>query len=726
MKRSTRIRPFSFSCFVVAALAVATAADAQRRRAPRPVGLARWAPDGVHVVSGGKWYEPRSWREVRPVPEKAKAPDPREQAIRAFQAAYGKPIPREVLRGDRTPSTLPRRPEKHPGLKLSADGKVAVLVIDGVLWAWRKGGPARKVTEGFAGVRRLELAPRGSAVSYIREFDLYVTDLADGRTRRLTDDGGENSFNGELDWVYQEEVYGRFDFKATWWAPDDANLAFLRIDETGVDTFVVVDHLPQTLRVETLKYPKAGRTNPRATLWVAGRGDGRKVAVDLGRYAAEEEILIVRVGWTPGGEKIELLVQNREQTWLDLDFADPRSGKLERVLRETCEDGWVERLPLPRWLGDGTFLWESDRTGYRHIYRYAADGKLLHPVTHGEWTVRSILRVDEDRGFLLCTGTTEDYVIGNHAYVASLDGKRLRRITKGRGTHMVSLDAQGELVLDAFTSLEKPAEQWLRTVDGKDLRRIAERKAPPDANVPRWHRIRARDGEWLDVTFRLPRGFDPKKKCPVWIETYSGPDAPTIRDVWQGPRASSDWYVDLRVNVRSASGRGMKFTKTCYRRFGVQELKDLEDAVDWLCEKYPWADASRVGISGWSYGGFMAAFALTHSKKFKCGIAGGGVYDWRLYDTIYTERYMALPQNNPRGYRASSVVAAAKNLHGKLLIVHGTMDENVHFQNAIQLVHALEQAGNLDFVFVPYARSRHGVRSRHLAMLRRRFMKENL
>jgi len=274
--------------------------------------------------------------------------------------------------------------------------------------------------------------------------------------------------------------------------------------------------------------------------------------------------------------------------------------------------------------------------------------------------------------------------------------------------------------------MENPGEVWLRRADGSAVRAISSETMPDGANPPQWRQIKARDGETLDVAYTLPAGFDATKKYPVWIDTYSGPDSPTVRDTWRGGRGGSDWYVGLQVNVRSASGRGMKFTKRCYRQFGVQELADIEDAIDWLCSEHPWADAARVGITGWSYGGFMTAFALTHSTKFKCGIAGAGVYDWHLYDTIYTERYMATPQHNPDGYDASSVVKAAKNLHGELLIVHGTMDDNVHMQNAIQFIDALQQAGKLNFTFMLYPNSRHGVRSRHLGLLREQFMREKL
>jgi dipeptidyl-peptidase-4 len=632
-------------------------------------------------------------------------------------------------------------------MRLTKDEQAGVVVIDGDLWVWRADKEARRILKGLTAIRQFHMAPDGSAVSYVKDNNLHVTRTRDGETFALSKDGSDDLFYGELDWVYQEEVYGRGNFQATWWAPDSRHVAYMRIDESGVNTFVVVDHIPNALQVDPLKYPKAGTTNPRATLHVARADDGRSVAVDLSAYDPKDEILIVRVGWTPEGDRVVCKIQNREQTWLDLLFVDPATGAVKTIVRERCEDGWVNVLEMPRWLADGSFIWQSERTGYKHLYRYDRDGKLIATVTHGDWEVRGVVRLEDetvsilnqrgssperpadlqpDDGWVVVYGSTPDYAIGQHAYVATLGGKKLNQVTKGRGSHQVSFNGDGSLLLDSFSSFENPGEQWLRKADGTDVRQIMKRDLPEDAEVTVWKQIEARDGEWIDISYRKPKDFDPSKKYPVWIDTYSGPDAATIQDGWRGGSGGSDWYASLNVNVRTASKRGMKYTKACYKQFGVQELKDIEDAIDWMIENHPWVDGERVGISGWSYGGYMAAFALTHSKKFKCGIAGAGVYDWELYDTIYTERYMATPQNNPDGYAKSSVVKAAKDLHGELLIVHGTMDDNVHMQNAIQLVGALQRANKLNFTFMLYPKSRHGVRSPHLGALRQKFMKENL
>jgi len=693
---------------------------------------ARWVHNQELILWKGKYYKPKGWKET-PTPKDQTEAGPRSQRSRTSfnSSAELSRLAGTKLnpRGWRRPrfSTLPRQPWPQSLLLKSPDGRVYVALHRGQVFVFGPKRKGKKVAEGLHGLRHLALAPDGETLSMIQDKDLYLLRLSDGKRLRLTQDGSENTFNGELDWVYQEEVYGRGNFKGAWWSPRGQHLAFLRIDESPVDSFEILDFLPQTLGIERIKYPKAGRGNPLIGLRVADAKTGKIRKIDRSLYKPEDEILIVRVGWTPAGDRLVFVVQNREQTWMDLNFADPKTGSFVRVLHEERKDAWVERPALPRWLEDGSFLWESDRTGYHHIYRYDSKGKLICAISHGAWSTEGIIRVDEARGRIAFYGTTEKNWIGRQAYVAALDGSWQRMVTRGRGTHRVAFNGDFSLLLDSFSSLENPGEQWLRSVEGRDLHRVYARQPPKGASFPTLRRIHARDGEALDLTFTPPAHLKPGQRYPLWINTYSGPAAPTIRDSYRGPIRPT-WFGKLQVNVRSATKRGMKFTKTCYKQLGVQELKDLEDAIDWMAKNIPWVDPSRVGISGGSYGGFMTAFALTHSKKFKCGVASSGVYDWRLYDTIYTERFMQTPQHNPDGYNRSSVVTAeaAKNLRGKLLILHGVKDDNVHFQNAIQLVNALQRAGKQNFVFMPYALSRHGIGNLHAQILRMNFIRKNL
>jgi dipeptidyl-peptidase-4 len=448
------------------------------------------------------------------------------------------------------------------------------------------------------------------------------------------------------------------------------------------------------------------------------------------------DLLIVHVGFTPAGDKVVFQAQDRVQTWLELCYADPATGAVTKVLREESKDGWVNRLEQPRWLADGTFLWQSERTGKKGLYHYAGDGALRRALTAPPVVVGDIVRVDEGRNTVWFTGH-DGRAVDRHLFRVPLDGSGpVVRMTREDGTHSTTLSKDGSLFLDTWQSLAAPAQVRVCDADGKVVLQLG-KAAPKDLATygyvaPELFTVTCRDGFTLDASLLKPRVLDTVKKHPIWIETYSGPDAPSVRNTW----ASSPWsqflaqhgFLVLQVNVRSASGKGQDATQACYKELGVQELKDLEDAIAQVCQN-PWADASRVGITGWSYGGTMAAFALTHSKAFKLGIAGAGVYDWRLYDTIYTERYMATPQSNPDGYQASSVIEAAKDLHGHLVLIHGTDDDNVHVQNCMRLVHALQRAGK-QFEMMLYPTAMHGVsdplQNKHMRELTWRAMRTHL
>lgn len=677
---------------------------------------ASWAPDGHHLKAGGKTLDPLTGKpaeEAEPAPDAAAALDrAMRSALEEELGSGGLGLP-PLGKVKKVRSTVPRHAEPNPGVLVSVGAGVAVALVDEDLWSFHKEtGTLRRLTEDGGKKRHVTLAPGGGSVSYIRGADLYIARTLEDTVHRLSQDGGENLFYGELDWVYQEEVYGRHNFTGAWWSPDGAHLTFLRIDETGVPTYTVVDHIPYHVEKQPMKYPKAGDTNPRATLHVAGAAGGRVIPVDLSPYEGKE-ILIVRVGWTPEGDEVILHVQDREQRWLHLLAADPQTGTTRVLLKEESES-WVDILDGLRWLDDGDFLWESERTGFKHLYRYSREGELKHTITSGEWQVNKVLEVDEERGEVVFTAS-RDSAVGDNVYIVGLKGGEVRRITRGRGTHRVTFNGDGTLFLDHLSSLEDPGVQRLCRRDGTVVREVARAPRPPGEKrfgyvTPELISVPARDGFSMDGMLIRPVGFSEDGSYPVWLETYSGPGHPSVKDTWN----SSAWFqflahhglIVLQVNVRSASGKGHRYESTIYQQLGLQELADLEDAVRWLTGK-PWADAERVGISGYSYGGFMTALALTHSELFRLGVAGGGVYDWQYYDTIYTERYMRTPENNPEGYRKTAVSSAARGLHGHLILHHGTMDENVHVQNVLQLARALQQAGK-QFGLMLYPRNRHG------------------
>jgi dipeptidyl-peptidase-4 len=564
------------------------------------------------------------------------------------------------------------------------------------------------------------VSPDARHVSFVRGNNLVVVDVASRQEWAVTTDGGPELFHGLLDWVYQEEVYGRGDFQGHWWSPDGAMVAFLSLDESPVKEFTVVNHVPdgfldteRAVEAEVSNYPKAGDPNPFAKMSVAHLGAKKVVAVDLSAFP--KDALVVRVEWTPDGKELLLTIQDRIQTWAQLCAVDPASGAVTHWLREESPT-WVNRPDSPRWLADGSFLWMSERTGHAHVYHYDRGGKLRAAVTSGDWQVRGIVRFDEAARVLWFEGT-KDGATGRHLYRVALDGSGLTLVTPGVGTHRADLDPAGTFLIDTWSAMDRPTT--VRVLDAatgavvKELGQAGRGDAAKTYGLAELQRIavKARDGYELDACVQLPHDWKEGQKHPVFLPTYSGPDAPSVRDAWAHETyhqfLAQQGFLILQVNVRSASGRGQQDTGACYRQLGVQELKDLEDAVDHVCSKFG-GDPARVCISGWSYGGFMAAYALTHSTKFALGLAGAGVYDWRLYDTIYTERYMRTPEENKAGYDATSVIKAAKNLHGHLVILHGTMDDNVHLQNAIQLVWELQRAGKQNFELMVYPRSRHG------------------
>lgn len=573
---------------------------------------------------------------------------------------------------------------------------------------------AIRVTNGAEEEVGETFSPNDRMIGFVRSNNMYVFDLATQRERRLTTDSSPKILNGRLDWVYQEELYGRGNFEAYWWSPDSTMLAYLRLDENPVHEFTVVDHIPYRQNVEVTPYPKAGDPNPVVQLGVINAAGGATRWVDTYKYQPSD-LLIVRVSWTPDSKQVAYQAQNREQTFLDLNFANARDGKVTTAFRETTK-AWVAALNNPHWLKDGSFLWESERNGWQHLYHYSADGKLLRQVTDGNWEVRSFEGIDEEKRVAYFAATEHSHIAPN-AYRIRLDGSGLTRLTTGEGSHTVSMSPRFNLLVDRWSDINTPAKTRLLDTDGKLVRVIEENKVEAlgqyKLGKAELMQVKTRDGFVMEAMMIKPPDFNSNKKYPVFQFTYAGPNAPQVRNAWGG--ASYMWhqlmaqkdYLIWIVDNRTASSKGTEPAWQVYKNFGELELRDIEDGLAWL-KTQPFVDASRIGISGWSYGGFMTSYALTHSKSFKVGIAGGSVTDWRDYDTIYTERYMQTPQNNPEGYRKSSPVHAAKDLSGKLLLIHGAIDDNVHMQNTIQFVYELQKAGK-QFELMIYPKSRHGV-----------------
>jgi dipeptidyl aminopeptidase/acylaminoacyl peptidase len=669
-----------------------------------------WLEDGEHYL------EPKSGRLQKVEARTGKSEpyfDP-EKLAKALSALPG--MNRQVAQRLSRSPFFQMNPQKT-GALFENEGNYYFCQFDGT-----KGLQLTKT----AGKRELPtFSPNGEWVAFVKDQNLYVVDLATQNERALTTDGGGLVYNGKADWVYWEEIFNR-NARPFWWSPDSAKLAFMHYDDHPVPKFAVVDPIPPHQTVEDTTYPRAGDPNPTAALGIVGVSGGSIRWADVGSYP-RESTLIDLAGWWPDGSKLYLYIQDRAQTWLDVCTVSPEGGPVTKLFRDTTKAFVSDPGPL-KFLKDGSFLIYSERTGWRHLYHYDSSGKLLSAVTSGEWEVRDVPVIDEQTGWVYLSGTKESSIAAN-LYRVKLDGTGLERLTQTAGSHQANVSPRGNLYIDSYSTLNQPNKVALFETNGKEVRVLDNGANNPldqyQVGKSELVKITAPDGFVLEGLVILPPDFDAGKKYPVWFQTYGGPHAPTVSDTFQGGRLRDHYlatlgFIVFHADPRSASGKGAVSTWTAYRKLGIQEMKDIETAIKWICEK-PYVDAKRIGMSGASYGGFMTSFCLTHSKLFAAGIAAAPVTDWKDYDSIYTERYMDIPEKNPDGYKETSVVSAARNLHGRLLLVHGMMDDNVHLQNSAQLILALQQA-NKQFDLMIYPRSRHGGFGLHFERLSIDFM----
>jgi dipeptidyl-peptidase 4 len=555
-------------------------------------------------------------------------------------------------------------------------------------------------------------SPDGMRVAFVRQGNLFTIDLSSRRETALTTDGNDEVLNGRLDWVYEEEVFGRGQPRAYWWSPDSTRLAYLRIDDRGVPVSTVVDHVPYEQNVERWRYPKVGDPNPPATLGVVPAMGGATDWIDVSKYP-EADRIIAAVTWRPDARSVVFQVQNRVQTWLDLNEWRGASG-VRTLLRETSP-AWVADSADPIWLRDGSFLWLSERTGFKHIYHVGANGSVVKQVTDGRWEVRTLHGIDESSNWIFFSGT-ERSPIGSDVYRVRLAGGPLERLTRAEGTHVAEFSPQFDYFVDTWSDVSTPPQVRLHRSDGAEVRAIEPNHVEALAQFlfskPEFLQVKTRDGFVMEAMMIKPPDFDPSRRYPVYTFVYGGPHSQRVRNAWATENLFHQLLAQQGIVVwecdnRTASGKGAESTWPVYRRFGELELRDIEDGLTWL-KRQPYVDGSRIGIHGWSFGGYMTTYALTHSESFVMGIAGGTVSDWRDYDSVYTERYMGPLTENEEGYKKSSPRWSASSLHGSLLLLHGLIDDNVHVDNTIQLAYELQKAQK-PFEMMLYPRSRHSV-----------------
>jgi dipeptidyl-peptidase-4 len=553
-----------------------------------------------------------------------------------------------------------------------------------------------------------KLSPDGAQVAFRRAHDLYTIDIASKKLTRLTEDGSATLLNGELDWVYPEELnLGT----AYWWSPDSKRIAYLQFDIGREMTYPQVSLGGVRAMVEPERFPQAGTPNADVHVGVVPASGGATRWMDLGETRG---FLISRVNWAPDSSKLAVQRFNRVQNQLDLMFADASAGTSKAIIHES-DPYWINQNDLFRFLADGTFLWGSERDGFQHLYLFGPDGKQRKRLTEGKWEVTAIAGLDEARQTLYFV-SSETSPLERQLYSIKLNGKDRQRISQGAGTHGISMSPTTEYYMDNFSSLTQPPRRTLHTGNGAEwaVYREADHRLTDEYEVLPTEMVTVKSSEGTPLYARLikPANFRAGEKYPAIVMVYGGPGVQTIRNAWSGATwdqvLAHRGYVIWSLDNRGSLGRGHAFESPLYHRTGKTELADQLEGVRYLIAQ-GFVDPARIGMYGWSYGGYMTLYSLLNAPEvFKAGIAGAPVTNWRNYDTIYTERYMGLPAENAEGYQASSAVTYADKLKAKLLIVHNIEDDNVLFQNTLQMAEALEKAGKL-FDMMIYPQKSHGV-----------------
>ncbi|MGB6429874.1 MAG: DPP IV N-terminal domain-containing protein [Candidatus Acidiferrales bacterium] len=545
-----------------------------------------------------------------------------------------------------------------------------------------------------------KISPDSHWVSFLRDHDIWAVNVATVQIHAVTQGGSEPVRHGELDWIYPEELDLH---TAYWWSPDSARIAYLQLDERQVTRYPLVDQLDPRGTTTFERFPAAGDANPIAKVGVVSLSGGATHWMDTG---TDTSVLLARVAWLPDSRRVAIERFNRAQTQLDLIFADAGSGRATTILTEQ-DKNWINVSDILYFFSDERrFIWSSERSGFRHLYLYDVSGALIAQLTHGDWEVESLEGVDEaaQSAYFI---STQKSPIERQLYRASLSGGDPVPITRAAGTHEVVMAPGCADFADAFSTEMTPPREELDHADGTletvlNENHVAELETDHLSPVE-FITIPGADGTPLHASVIKPPDFDPAKKYPVIVHYYGGPGAQEVLNAWDD---GTQWqillwheimaqkgFIIFTLDNRGTSGRGHAFETPIARHFGAVEMADQLAGVAWLAQQ-PWADTSRMGIWGWSYGGYLTCYLMLNAPGvFRAGLAVSPVTDWRMYDTIYTERYMGTPQDNATGYSESSVLDKAGALEGKLLIAHGTDDDNVHFGQTVSLANRFVRAG---------------------------------
>jgi dipeptidyl-peptidase-4 len=596
---------------------------------------------------------------------------------------------------------------------------------------------SRKLTELTEGehVFHATFSPASNQVAYVKQNNLFIEDLDSKKTIQCSTNGKKNHFiNGMSDWVYEEE----FAFtKAFQWSPDGRFVAFYEFNEKEVKEFSMTTYKQQLYPQENkFKYPKAGEENSKIRIYIYDIDKNAKVAVELGE---KEDIYIPRIKWTNEASTLSVQRMNRHQNKLELLFADAVTGKTRIVLEERSET-YIDITDNLTFLEDNEFIWSSEKDGFNHLYMYDAAGNEKVQLTAGEWDVTDFYGVDA-KGKNFFYRSSEEGPTQRHVYSASLNGSFKRKLTPKKGQNYPQFSQTKEYFINKHSDANTPPFISLINSKGKEIRvlkdnmRLAKTLRDVDAPKKEFFSFTPSHGTSLNGWMIRPNDFDESKKYPVLVSIYGGPGSNTVNDSWGSKTLmwemmlAQQGYIIVSVDNRGTGNRGRDFKHSTYQQLGKLEVEDYIETAKYL-GSLGYVNASRIGMYGWSYGGYMSSLALTKGADYySMAIAVAPVTNWRFYDSIYTERYMRTPQENASGYDDNSPINHVDKMKGAYLLVHGTGDDNVHFQNTVEMTEALIQA-NKQFDLYMYPDRDHGIYGNnarlHLFTKMTDFIKKNL
>ena len=606
--------------------------------------------------------------------------------------------------------SAPRR-----GSHVSADETSIVFSKDNNLYFFSKTDKIiRQLTANRSKENNPRFSPDGKKVAFTRNHNLFVVELETGLEKQLTTDGSDLIYNGWASWVYYEEILGRSsNYRAFYWSPDSDQIAFMHFDDTEVPNFPIYHHEGEDRShgyLEMTSYPKSGDSNPEVELGVYNLNNNTIT------WASKNEELeyLAMVKWSPNGERLLFQQLSRDQDVLEMYKMDLDKGNIQMVYQEK-QKTWIDWLNNIYFLdkSDG-FIVQSDRDGWSNLYHYNWEGKLVNQITKNDFRTYGISKVDEVNNKIYFNATGKSSV-ESHLFVVNMNGQNQEQLTHTPGWHRVTVSPSCDYFIDQFSSFNNSGEMKLFNSKGKVIKELGESKK--DINQEKGFKVEfftipSTDGFDLPAYWVLPPNFDKDKKYPVIFDIYGGPDAGGVYNLFRNytwDPIYEEGVIRFTVDHRGSGKFGKKGLDYLHRSLGEWEIHDYIEAVKWLEEK-SFVNGDKIGIQGSSYGGYMTGMALTlGADYFNCGIASLSVTDWRLYDNVYTERYMDEPRNNKEGYDYGSVLTHVDKLKGKLLITHGAIDDNVHLQNSMQLISKLQDEGK-EFELMIYPGNRHGIR----------------